>query len=446
MSCLYGLSIPYMISAISYNTIQLGCAMLLFLIFIFEINNKLIDIVSGFLLACMVLCNPFSLILYIALCLMWFFNRDYNNYYGSTSRFKRIHVGILILLLPFCLYIYRSITIHQTGLRGFVSVLLGAVSSDGAHDYGGIIGFILQKGNAIHELCFEYFPYSWMLIVLTGVVVTVRRITNTVFLFISLAVTNIFALYAAIHFRNHLVLLFPFILGVFWCLRFPNKAKGKLSILLIVLFIVSAHCASNNGILAIAWASVPGGMISWIALEDLIKNESIHMGMKSYFLLVFSGMLMIGSFAIMDYRYVFWDDDIQNLTQVIERGPLAGVRTTLERKQIYDKIYDAIRDLDANDECKVLFYETCPLDILILNREVCSISTWYQVDGSFRSFFLSKSVQSYYNRNPSKEPNILFVNKSFLKRPLEEDDFEAIKNAGFTLIKANEIAQVYIRK
>ena len=445
-SCVYAASLPFLIAAFSYNTIALGCATLLAVVLYFDIRTSLSELLTGFLIAFIVLCNPYAIPLYLFV-LFVLIRKQKKEKRPLPGMVIRTHAGIVLLLALFLLHLVRHASARGIGFSDFISIIRSLLANDNAHSYESILLFVQDKLAAVPVFLSQSYKLIALALAAAILLVLLRRKHKTLLFCLVAAAAAIISLYFSFVRMDHLILMFSMVIGFCLWVCNPPALHGKSGAFCFsLLFAICVHLASNNGILAIAWACVPGGVISWIAVEDFLSDESEdhrHPAFLEGFSLVCAAVIFM-SVLNMDVRYVFHDERIPNLTSVCTDGPMAGIYTTAERWEKYTEAYSDIKGIKLQKDDRLLLYNTMPIDLLSFRREVCSPSTW-SLRKSFAGYYCTPQSQRYYETHPDKLPNVLIVNRHSLWDGLSEEDYALIAAEGFTAESSGSCCQVFRR-
>lgn len=98
---------------------------------------------------------------------------------------------------------------------------------------------------------------------------------------------------------------------------------------------------------------------------------------------------------------IYRDAPLTELTEKITQGPAAGLYTTPEHRESYDEIYAAIQEY-ANTEGNIFFTKLMPWGYLATDMRCGAPTTW-------RTAFNSERLRLYYEANPDRIPDIIFV-------------------------------------
>lgn len=98
---------------------------------------------------------------------------------------------------------------------------------------------------------------------------------------------------------------------------------------------------------------------------------------------------------------IYRDAPLSELTEKITQGPAKGLFTTKEHKQSYDEIYTVITEY-ADRDGNVFFTKLMPWGYLATDMRCGAPTTW-------RTAFDSGRLDLYYEANPDRIPDVIFV-------------------------------------
>lgn len=445
---IYSLSVPVSLMVLSYNTITYSSATVLALLFYLKYDSVPADIGKGFLLAIMVLCNPYCLLIYIAIVLLTAINHFISiDEQLSIKHFLVLHVGILLLLLPFVVYIIVCMQQRGLSVLDVANNLNTMLSFDVAHDTGGtLFSFIKQKSWFAIDfvILFPLFPVVFIGVLIVGLVRKNYRkhcITSVIVL------VALYSVYALFKMRNSYILSLGAFIGITLLIYEFDTIKNHsvMACIAAILFVMAANFCSGTALHAVSWACTALNVLSYLILEDSILFENMKPERKEN---VKSNVWKRGIFGIsfvfitfcilgMDVKYVYWEEPISELTVQISEGPMKGIYTTEEKAELYTDIYQELRTIPLSEDDTVLTIPTYAIDLFALQREVCSPSTWLIVKDLSDPLFVY-----YYQNHPDKIPSVIFINKKIS----ELKDTHLLTENGYILERDNEVCSVFRRE
>lgn len=118
------------------------------------------------------------------------------------------------------------------------------------------------------------------------------------------------------------------------------------------------------------------------------------------FLPVLCAVLLLITFS---YRmlFIYRDAPVIELTEEITDGPAQGLYTTSEHKKQYDDILATIKEYE-NQGHNVFFTKLLPWGYLATSQRCAAPTTW-------RTKFSSDRLRLYYDNNPDRVPDVIFV-------------------------------------
>ena len=114
--------------------------------------------------------------------------------------------------------------------------------------------------------------------------------------------------------------------------------------------------------------------------------------------------LMVGITFCSRVTAVFRDGPLDTLTENLEAGPAAGIRTTAESKEQYHQVLDMIQDLEGKYGSKnpVFFTKLLPWGYLACDFSCGAPTAW-------RTELNSPRLEDYYESHPDSIPTIVVV-------------------------------------
>lgn len=145
------------------------------------------------------------------------------------------------------------------------------------------------------------------------------------------------------------------------CLPISLMKQGWLSrssVILAILCGLISGWASSNGLPNAAIGIFPAFLAALMGWSKATEGRS-----QQWLVTGALGLLLIG-FALKNFDYVYRDDPIASLTELVKWGPYQGLRTTPLRAEFLDKIQRDVLKLDG-ETSSVLFFYSFPAGYLM---------------------------------------------------------------------------------
>lgn len=441
---------PYDIMALSYNTMAMDF-ILLSGVLLAAAENRWCWALSGACLAAAVLCCPYfaaAWFLYAAgvgLSALWRRRRPAGDGAVSIlapSRLLWLTAGTAAVAALFLLYILCT-----CGVRGVLNNL-PYILSDPEHQG---ISPLVKLQNAWYGLlhCHPLFQF-----VLTGFLVLLlallldrgRKTRRAVYLTASCVLTLAsYALFwsgAVDTYYNAIMLpmLFVGLTAFLLCQKPPWELFATLFLGGIV-YAVAVTLGSNNFFYAVSMASSVTNAASFLFLGRLLaemsasQNQAVDNGLilrcTAGAAALTAAVLLLLQIRV-KANHCFMDDPPPALTCQLQNGPGRGIRTTEYRAGVYERL---------NGELQV--YKGLPQGkLLILNeRSWCCLSADPMEYATFSGWISGENqaaldrLECYYQLNPDKTPDYIFLSKSSL---FEDPDaiLESAQAQGYALTES----------
>lgn len=207
-----------------------------------------------------------------------------------------------------------------------------------------------------------------------------------------------------------------------------------------MLYSVCLNLASNQLFYAISSATSVATvgsimMISAFAFE--VKNSLSKNTYKKATILFATIVFVfqISSQTVMRYNSVFWETGMDSQTQLIEEGICKGLLSSKKSAKNYEILLENLKLLEKYESNKILFLSSDTRYYLTDNSEACAYSAWL---AGINSHTIGR-LKGYYELNPQKTPNVVFVDLAYKDVALEiceEMDFTInYHKNGFVLTK-----------
>ncbi len=441
---------PYDIMALSYNTMAMDF-ILLSGVLLAAAEKRWCWALSGACLAAAVLCCPYfaaAWFLYAAgvgLSALWRHRRPAGDGAVSIlapSRLLWLTAGTAAVAALFLLYILCT-----CGVRGVLNNL-PYILSDPEHQG---ISPLVKLQNAWYGLvhCHPLFQF-----VLTGFLVlllallldrgrkTRRAVYLTASCVLTLASYALFWSEAVDTYYNAIMLpmLFVGLTAFLLCQKPPWELFATLFLGGIV-YAVAVTLGSNNFFYAVSMASAVTNAASFLFLGRLLaemsasQNQAVDNGLilrcTAGAAALTAAVLLLLQIRV-KANHCFMDDPPPALTCQLQNGPGRGIRTTEYRAGVYERL---------NGELQV--YKGLPQGkLLILNeRSWCCLSADPMEYATFSGWISGENqaaldrLECYYQLNPDKTPDYIFLSKSSL---FEDPDaiLESAQAQGYALTES----------
>lgn len=430
------LYIPFGITALSYNSMGIFFQVLAYVIVITAEKHKNLQFVfSGLLFAAATLCCPHLLLVFI--------------FYALT-------VVLLNLICKFKKQIYKFHFILT--FKGFTFFALGAMflafvfftfvlSRASFSELISSLKFVLDDPEhpqiSILTKLYNYFAviilnnitsialYSEYLILLFIILIDRKR-KKRKGIYFALACVSVFCFmiyYFSKNYINYTMWPINLFAPIIIFITDSRIIKQLFCFVWIpgILYSVCLNLASNQLFYAISSAASVATvgsimMISVFAIE--IKNSLSKNTCKKATIL-FTAIIFafqLSSQSIMRYTSVFWETGMDSQTQLIEEGICKGLLASEKSAKSYDNLLKNLKILEEYKFNKILFLSSDTRCYLIDKYELCAYSAWLS---GVNNHTISR-LKSYYDLNPEKMPDIVFVDLKYKDVALafcEEMDF-----------------------
>ncbi len=196
--------------------------------------------------------------------------------------------------------------------------------------------------------------------------------------------------------KRNTYLFFLFVVsGLILSMVYSYSSNGYLYILSI------GHCISALGCIFLIWDFMK-------ELKEGKEGQTVLYRLFSFGCLVSLLILCIQT-GVLRFINVYRDAPLSQLTTKITAGPAKGLYTTAEHHKMYKTVYDDIQNYATtssgySNSHTVFFTKLLPWGYLATDLHCASPTTW-------RTKFNSERLKPYYERNPEKYPELIFVLK-----------------------------------
>lgn len=384
--------------ALSYNTMGVMATWLLVVLSVTETKfYKFKYILMGIIMAAVILCNPYMIILYVGYACACLAKRKKNGYYGCKA-LGYVTLGGAIIAALLLIFVFSRASFND------VLQNLQYIFNDPAHQQKSISTFF----EPIVEFVIWFKLYFLFFAVGTTISVFSCKLRKLAFVgLISLS-------------------------GVMWILLVVFKTQGigrfaiylPLTMLGAVAFaltkkkdwtffnrgwiigFVYAMCmnfSSNQGIYVICNALIISSGASLFLIKDYMEEKDIWPG-KKLWLGVLAGMQLLSQIWI-SWNYVFWAENISELNYVIDSGPMKGVVVTSEEKKDYEVNLANIEEYGDLTGKYIMFFNHFPAGYFFVPEARC---------GAFSAWITEcktpdhEKIIHYYELHPEKIPDVVY--------------------------------------
>lgn len=420
---------PYDIMALSYNTMALDF-ILLSGVLLAAVERRWCWALSGVCLAAAVLCCPYFAVAWflyaagVGAFALWMRRRPADGGRGgilAPSRLLWLTAGTAAAAALFLLYILTT-----CGLQGVLDNL-PYILSDPEHQG---MSPLVKLQNAWYGLvhCHPLFQFVLIgfLLLLPALLLDKRRKSRRT-LYLTASCVLALASYAlfcpgAVNTYYHAIMFPMLFVGLTAFLLCENPPWGLFATLFLggVVYAAAVTLGSNNFFYAISMACALTNAASLLFLGQLLaelrasSSQAVGSGLMlrcaaGAAALTVSVLLLLQ--VHVKANHCFMDDPPSALTCQLQNGPGRGIRTTEYRAGVYERL---------NGELQV--YKTLPQGkLLILNeRSWCCLAADPMEYATFSGWISGENqaaldrLASYYQLNPGKAPDYIFLSKSSL--------------------------------
>lgn len=432
--------------ALSYNTLGMDFILLTGVILATYKYNKKTDLLqlffSGLFFAASVICCPylvFAFFLYIfSICIQHILTRIskrksktipiiLQNDVFSIRSFVFFFLGCLSLAIVLFFYIFTHMN-FTSFLDSVKYILTDPEHMPTSLVEKGIIYFqsLIISDNIIYISASLIFVVSFLVMLFDKK----RTQHKSVYLFIACCYTIIFLLFSRKILFNAFIIPISF-LGLF---AFVLSKERKWNLFVFVYFLgliysFSLNCSSNTGIYAIGLAFSVPSFCSFIFLDDILYEyikdikETKNISNKILVLVLSVTIISFSGFEIINtINYCLWDGNViypHQLTARIENGPLKGVITGVQRKNMYENIYSDLERIKTLEKKPILcLTNQAWLYLALENYEYATFSAWLpETDSTLLR------LDEYYLMHTNKKPYYIYIPETGrwenLERPIK---------------------------
>ncbi|MBE5955799.1 MAG: hypothetical protein E7253_05045 [Lachnospiraceae bacterium] len=420
-SLCFVLYIPFGIMALSYNSMGIMLMVLSGILILSEGRKKrFLYVGAGLCFAGAVLCCPYLVLVYILYSCTVLIRtilckkkqeQVQDDSIWSMERWIFFTLGTVIAALLFTIFVLSRASLEK------ILLAFSQIMNDPEHPPVSLTAKLISYLKWTYGATSRAPSINSVLLALLAVcILDAKRKNHKEIYFVITAICTImlmFSHYQQIDYINavmwpvNMLALFIVLLteekrikDIFYCFWLPG-----------ILYSYCLHLTSNQTILAICSASsvaVVGTvmMLGMFVKELLIMHEQSKLFERCiFFLLCAVFCLQLWIQADLRYRSVFWENSMEEQTELMEEGIQKGLFVTPYRKEVYEKALDNLREIEKYNGNKVLYLSENTWYYLAKDYEMATYSAWLS---GVNEHSLNR-LQAYYELSPDKLPDIVYA-------------------------------------
>lgn len=423
---LFMLSVHNNMTTINYNTIGIGCMMLLMTILFTEENYGRGTLVfCGILMAVTVLAQPYSVLLFFLWGITVFAagifakNRPLPELLKPRA-FVCAGIGAFLVLLAFLGIVFFRADLTE--------VMTGVYYNLNDPEHAMDLSYKVSK---YFERFYRYYKYQILMIFAAAVVNVWKEgrmknilraecflLSTAAFLY-SLIFHGWISDYVSIDFISVPMAFLG--IAVF---AISKKKNARLFFGWIVpafLYTFCVQLATDTGILAVSAATIVASAGGVLLIADAWVAEGLSKKWKfvTAAVLTVCFLLLGGLFIYQRLVFTWWSAPVAECTEIVGRGPAKGIRTTAEDLEWYENALNEIDSLNLKEDDHLLIMEHASWLYLYADVPVATYSFWSVGEENY--------LDAYYELYPNKRPTVVYtsdvedvLNKKYVKQFLEE--------------------------
>ena len=386
---------------INYNTLGLGCMLLIVTLLVTEpVLKKSTLVLVGILNAVMVLSQPYAILMFVAWGILVILAIPFGKKMEvhSLLKFKTyfyVGLGSFLVLAAFIIVVLLRADISEIQ-NGFQYLM-----SDPEHQMD-----LHYKVTKYFERFYRYYQYQ---ILVMGISVIAGFFKENQVMKVVKSGCAFFAVLTAIYSLIYHGWISGYVpidfigvpltfLGIsIWLL---GEKKNKLLFLgWVIPAIAYTFCVqltTNTGILAVSSACMAASVGGVLLIGETLKESD-----AKWLVWMLSAVLLLQGGLLLYHRITatWWSEPVSECTQQLERGPAKGIYTSeADAKWYYDTL-DAIDSLKLTKEDVVLYLDLAPWLYMYTDLPAATYSTWTITEEHF--------LDEYYESYPEKEPSVV---------------------------------------
>lgn len=404
----YFVTTPYNINSLNYNTLAFGFVLLTLVTLSCTEKLRFYDfLLCGFFSAGAVLANPYAILLFLIygiLCLgtALFYLRRWDRGLEELrlKNFILVGTGAFLILILFLIFVFS-----RSSLREIMECMTYIVMDT-------------ERQKSFWEKLAKYFirihRYYRIQVYMTGCLLAVRiadrrkKIPPSVYLLLSVLTAVPHMIYYG---------FFWDMVGINYVL-IPMAFPGLIAYLVTeekdrrlfygwyvpgLFYTLLAHFATNTGILTVSASYMIPSAASLLLIWTAVREQG-----RILWVTCLAGILTAVQFTACLYQRVFFvwgDENLSALSQELTEGPLKGIRTCAENKELYQEVLLDMEELALTDRDRLFVTGIAPWMYLNTEAECAAYSTWETLESD-------PLIPIYYELRPWKLPTVIYCYES----------------------------------
>lgn len=394
-------------TTINYNTIGIGCMMVLMVTLFTEENyHRGTLILCGILTAIVVLAQPFTILLFI----LWGMIALIATVFGRGKelpmllRFRNyfyVGLGAIFVLIAFLLVVFSRAELGK--------ILTGIYYNLNDPEHAMDLSYKVSK---YFERFYRYYKYQVLMMAVSVVIgclpkrtMVTRWKAECVLLSAAAFVYSLIAHgclsdYVPIDFLSVPMAFFG--LSIF---AVTEKKNWKLFlgwVLPAMCYTFCVQLATDTGILAVSAATIIASSGGVLLIAEAIRaqeNETLRrwLGIVFFALNCFQAVLFLNQRVC----YTWWSAPVSECTELVTEGPAKGIRTTKEDLSWYTNALREIDSLKLTKEDHLLVLEHATWLYLYADVPVATYSFWSVGEENY--------LKEYYEQFEDKRPTVVYT-------------------------------------
>lgn len=426
---LFMFSVHNNMTTLNYNTIGIGCMMLLMTLLFTEADYRPGTMIfAGILMAVIVLAQPYSIFLFF----LWgavvsltgmFCKKKCIPPLLQLRTFLYAGVGAFFVLIVFLIVIFSRADLKE--------IVTGVYYNLNDPEHAVDVSYKVSK---YFERFYRYYRYQILMIPASAVTGLLKdgRFRNCLRAECLILSTAAF-LYTVIYhglISDYVPIDFIAVPMAFYGIAVfmvSRKKNYKLFFGWIVPALFYTFCvqfATDTGILAVSAATIMASAGGVLLIAEAWRSEGNQLSAGRRLVcaaaLTISFVILGSLFLYQRLYFTWWSAPVAECTERIERGPAKGIRTTKEDLVWYENALNEIDSLNLSEKDRLLILEHASWLYLYADVPVATYSFWAVGENHF--------LNEYYEQYPEKRPTVVYTldveavfEKNYVRDFLEQD-------------------------
>lgn len=434
-SLMFFLYTPFCLYALNYNTFALNFLYLSIALWINKSDEVWANVLTGFLYAGAVLCNPYLIVIYFvyfvySIALLFKKNRTHFKCFGEMT------CGAAVLLCVFLGVVFSRASLSEV-INNLPNVL-----EDSAHPYKNVFGIMRVFVDFMLDV--KYFSAVFAICFFIGLIFKKTRGAMLSVIMIACCACGVYlGFFKSLWFEiGCTTMIIPASLAGFSAFIFDKNRNYRMFVGFCVgmVYAICLTISSNTGIMSPANAFALTSALSVFFILAYLENNG-----KTAVKIAFSVFLAVTFVTELNvcYNCIFLEEPRNEIVFEIDRGPSKGLIVSKDKYESYVQNLENIGTIDLADAERVMYYRNSIfLYLATPDLKVGAPSAWQKDCFALLDDYLT---ERYFYYHSEMIPDVIYIDEMSVEWDDETISDYADRN-GYGLKSFSNGARALIKK